>query len=176
MSATAEAVTGKNRVFIYCPETAGRDALMFFKRKDYVCLPLNEKPAYFWELINTVSENGVLVILSHGDPDGPLMVAGTDGDDMTKEEIQKLGGILSAKKVSLYLLSCNTGGGTFFATLKDTGAKFIAPLGYADVRESSAGLSVYSTNGEKGLAAKYEGWKGNGIEPPNRSTKPLVIP
>lgn len=168
--------TAQSRAFIYCPETAGKDALTYFKGKGYASYSLNEKPAYFWELIDIVAENGVLVILSHGDENGPLMVAGTSGKDMTKEQIQKFGGILKAKKVALYLLSCNTGSDGFFDTLKETGATFIAPLGYADVRESSAGLAAYSTNGKKELGIEYLGWKGNGINPPSRSSKPLVIP
>jgi len=181
MSSVPEAMTssssaGRSRVFIYCSETAGKDALTYFKKKDYVSCPLSDKPAYFWELINIVAENGVLVILSHGDENGPLMVAGTSGKDMTKEEIQKFGEILKTKKIALYLLSCNTGSGSFFNNLKDTGATFVAPLGYADVRESSAGLSAYSTNGKKDFGITYLGWNGNGIDSPNRASKPLVIP
>lgn len=181
MSATAESMAsssaGNSRVFVYCPDTASTDVRGYFKKKGYVCFPLNDKPAHFWELINIVSDGGVLVLLSHGDKNGPLMVAGTDGDDMTKTEVEKLGSTLAGKKVALYLLSCQTGAGEFCKTLKSTAVKFIAPIGYADVRETSVTLSVLSTNGEKdGYKTQYLGWEGNGIDPPNRINKALLIP
>lgn len=159
-------------LFMYCPETAISDTVNYFSGKGYSTAPLNDDPRTFWDWATAVDNDGVLVILSHGDADGPLMVKGKLGKDMTKSQIDEFGAILVQKKVALYLLSCLTGSGGFAKSLATTGAKFIAPVGNAEVEANSLRVTVYSRSDE----GKASGWFSNGIDAPSRNSKPLVIP
>jgi hypothetical protein len=92
-----------------------------------------------------VDQNGILVVLSHGSEQGPMMIAGREGNDnvvfMSDREIQNFGQHLVLQNITLYLLSCNTGRmtladpneRTFAAKLSDTNATFYAPDGYAKI-------------------------------------------
>ena len=93
-----------------------------------------------------------MVFLSHGDAErGPLLVAGNDGNDfMSTEEIGVLGARIKDKNAKLYLLSCHTGKTgskeepTFCDKLAATQAKFVAPVGFANLKRHSdaIGLSI----------------------------------
>ena len=160
-----------DKVFIYSRDAANADARSYFKRKGYHAVELDRDPETFFDGVALVAPEGTVVVLSHGDGNGPLLVAGTAGPDMTPEQIDRLARLLGEAEASLYLLSCHTGNEPFAGELADTGARFIAPRGYAAFEASSAGVNVYSKEGDR-----YVGWTANGIEPPSRNTKPLPIP
>lgn len=159
-------------LFLYCPETAINDTVNYFSGKGYSTAPLNDDPRTFWDWVTAVDNGGILVILSHGDANGPLMVKGHNGRDMSKKEIEEFGAILVQKNVSLYLLSCLSGSGAFAKSLAATGATFIAPEGNAEVEANSLRMTVYSRSDDH----KPSGWFSNGIAAPSRNSKPLVIP
>lgn len=173
-----------SKLFLYCPDTAPKDAVDTFEAWGYLCRKLTKKESDFWAAVKSVGEGGQLVIYSHGDANGPLMVRGEYGDDMAGEKALKFGAMLKQRNIKLYLLSCHTGSGTFFDQMESTGCMLVAPTGYALVKASSVGISVYSIIDsklihEKDLATskKYAEWKAtiNGAAP-NRLGKALLIP
>jgi membrane-bound inhibitor of C-type lysozyme len=163
------------KVFIYCSESASTDTVTYFKHKDYLCRPLNDDPKTFWNAISSSGSKATVVIYTHGDENGPLMVTGQVGDDMTDEEIVKLDTSLSPQNSTLYLLSCRTGSGIFKTKLDKTDLNYVAPLGYALLKSSSAGVSAYSVNPER--HTEHMKWGGKPVKLiPTRPGKPLNIP
>ena len=161
------------KVFLYSDDVADKDMKAFFKKKDYTAVALTDDPQTFWTAIETVEKDGYIAVLSHGDEHGPLMVNGTTGAEMTDTQIQSLGSTLLKSNVTLYLLSCHTGLDPFLNKMTATKSQFVAPLGYAQTRSSSAGTYVYSVKTEKGDT--YAGWAGSADLVPSRNTKPLNI-
>lgn len=162
------------KVFVYCSETASQDTIASFKRRGYETKPLGEDPDIFWSIVVQLEEGSVLVLLSHGDENGPLLVRGDEGDDMSDDDIKLLGEHLLLGKISLYLLSCHTGKNPFFDKLAATGASFAAPLGYASVESGVGVCNAYSKEG-----SSYKGWKGNGTlagVSDLRNVRPIPIP
>lgn len=160
-----------DKVFIYSRDAANADARSYFRRKDYHLVELDHDPETFFDGVGLVAPEGTVVVLSHGDANGPLLVAGTQGPDMSPDQIDRLAHLLGVAEARLYLLSCHTGNVPFADRLADTGARFIAPRGYAVFEASSAGANVYAKEGDR-----YVGWTAQGIDPPTRNTKPLAIP
>ena len=159
------------KVFLYSDDAADKDARAAFKAKGYELVPLTADKKGFWSGVEKVENNGHFVLLSHGDKNGPLMVKGTEGSDMTDADIKTLCDILIGKKATFYCLSCHTGLDPFAGKMAKTSCLFVAPKGFAVAESSSAGVNVYSK--EDG---KYPGWSGSGSLVPNRATKPLNIP
>jgi hypothetical protein len=159
-------------LFLYCPETANSDATNYFNSKGYQIAPLDEDPQTFWDWVTSVDQDGILVLLSHGDENGPLMVKGHKGKDMSAGQITDFGARLVLRNIRLYLLSCETGKGAFAGSLAATGATFIAPMGLAEFKANSVGVAVHS----RGETNKLLGWYSHGIAAPSRNSKPLVIP
>ncbi|MGN6229202.1 MAG: hypothetical protein ACTHNM_17390 [Dyella sp.] len=159
-------------LFLYCPDTVNSDGTNYFSGKNYQTAPLDDDPQTFWRWVTSVDEGGILVLLSHGDETGPLMVKGHRGNDMSDTQIQEFGAHLTLRNIRLYLLSCETGKGAFAEKLAATGATFIAPVGYAEFKTNSVGVAVHS----RGEGSKLLGWYAHGIEAPSRNAKPLVIP
>ncbi|MFC5583049.1 hypothetical protein [Rhodanobacter terrae] len=159
-------------LFLYCPDTANGDATNYFGNKGYQTAALDKNPQTFWDWVTSVDQDGILVLLSHGDETGPLMVKGHNGKDMDADQIREFGAHLVQRNISLYLLSCETGKGAFAASLAATGATFIAPIGYAEFKSNSVGVAVHSRGDKNELL----GWFSNGINAPRRNASPLVIP
>lgn len=187
----------RDRVFLYCPETAGKDAASTesaMKNRGYRCVKLTDNSKTFWDTVNSVQQNGILILLSHGDESGPLMVKGNDGKDMTDEEINALGTNLVSKKIAFYCISCNTGilgtikdkngkeTPTFASSLCQTKAYVIAPNGKAKVNLfGSVSLSVIDTkttsDGREQPGRWVEMKDGKSRELTEyRAAKPLPIP
>jgi len=116
--------------FIYSTKEGTKDVLKIAKNRGYTLCPLNSKPDKFWGYITGAADARVpVIILSHGDPNGPLMVGGTEGADMTNVEIVRLGNTLASCGSDLFVLSCHTGGGAFWDTLCTTPVSAVAPRG-----------------------------------------------
>ncbi|HEX7318414.1 MAG TPA: hypothetical protein VF297_31195 [Pyrinomonadaceae bacterium] len=177
------------KMFLYCPETTSRDTLTVFRNRGYSCVELTDRAEFFWEQLGTIDDGGVLVLLSHGDAAGPLLVKGTWGNSMSAEQIKGLGATLVTKNLSLYLLSCKTGSGSFCEVLSNVrDVKFVAPVGAAQVRSGSGMCNAYSIEHnddseeekkeeEIDKEPKYLPWAGVGIlTGRERLTTPLQIP
>lgn len=154
-----------DKVFIYDPASVTADTLRVMQRKGYTCIALDADPQTFWDAIAATAATGVLVILSHGDENGPLAVAGTVGDDV---DLAALAAAVGGRR--FFLLSCHTGQNPCGATLTAAGLTFVAPLGTA----------VFETTGDETVTVKsmdgseYPGWAGPLA--PNRSNKALSLP
>ncbi|MEM9063624.1 MAG: hypothetical protein AAGD13_24465 [Pseudomonadota bacterium] len=145
MAALPSTSAQQRKLFLYCPDSVTAETVSMFRGKGYDCVALTADPADFWKAVGSLSKDDVLVLYSHGDTSGPLMVKGQAGSDMTDEEIAKLAAILSHYDVPFYLLSCNTGGGSFFEKLSSVrGVNAIAPKGYALVGATSEFLKITS--------------------------------
>lgn len=110
------------KLFLYCPETAAHlDGMLTYfgsSNKNFTCVALEGQPEFFWDRINELDPGGTLVVLTHGDEGGPLLVKGNDGPPFTPlNDIHRLG--MALENASLYLLSCHTGDDTgyFFNNL-----------------------------------------------------------
>ena len=130
-----------------------------------------------WEQINNLDNEGVFVLLSHGNKNGPLGVAGDTGNDIDLDRfVRDIGG----KNIYLYLLSCHTGQDPCGAKLMN-GTPIIgnlaAPKGAAAMTASGDSVTVVSKDG-----TTFPGWTGRGQGPhgksmvPSRPTKPIDLP
>jgi hypothetical protein len=166
------------KLFLYDPESVNADVRRVARNGDYEMVALTDDAAVFQAAVNQVDQGGTLVLLSHGDAAGPLMVAGHGGDDMTAAQITAFGGLMARRDISLYLLSCYTGSGAFAARMTALGVSFIAPLGYAQLNAGVGGVTVYSVaNPAQPVAgANALGWASNGIRAPGRAASPLSLP
>ncbi|WP_323118713.1 hypothetical protein [Burkholderia alba] len=163
------------KIFLYSSDDADANTVKAFKNRDYSTIALTQDPKVFWNAVKSVDSNGYLAILSHGDSNGFLMVSGQSGNDMTNQEIQDFAKILNDKTITLYLLSCHTGQDPFGSKLKETGCRFAAPLGYAQIKSSSESLSVYSVKDNDPSSKNYEPWTGTHDLYPTRLGKALTI-
>lgn len=152
------------KLLVYCPDSTNREALSIFTARGYRAIALTDDPKTFWESLNGVGISGTFVLYSHGDKDGLLVVKGTDGNSLTSEEISRFGNILAERNITLYLISCETGAGSFNENLAKTNAVYVAPLGSAKVESTSSSLMVYSVDPSDNH--KKLGWVGNeGLKP-----------
>jgi hypothetical protein len=91
-----------------------------------------------------------MVFLSHGDAErAPLLVGGNDGNDfMSTVEVEVFVARLKDKNAKLYLFSCHTGKTgckeepTFCDKLAATQAKFVAPVGFANLKRHSDAIGL----------------------------------
>ncbi len=156
------------KLFLYDRESTTADTLRVMNRKGYTCKALTNNADFFWSEVEKLQTSDILVLLSHGDHDGPLAVAGQMGDDV---DLVRLGGIVKQKSLKLYLLSCHTGLPPCATTLLSEGVPFVAPMGYA----------VFQTVGDEvvNVASKendtFPGWAGP-LSPPGRASKMLSLP
>lgn len=161
------------KVFVYSSDSANQHTISIFRNRGYEPKALGDDDDIFWSILIQLEARSTLVLLSHGDENGPLLVRGNQGGDMSDEDITTLGEHLRLGGITFYLLSCHTGKDPFFTKLKATGATFAAPIGYASV-ESGAGMcNVYSKEDKT-----FVGWVGTGAlagVSEQRKTKPLAI-
>lgn len=158
------------KVFLYDPDSVPADALNMLGRLGFQCIKLTDDPGTFWLALASIDNDGSFVLLSHGNRDGPLMVAGDQGKDMTKSQVEALANTLVQGGVTFYCLSCHTANGDFFETVDESGAAFVAPIGYASFRTSSVSVDAYSVTAD---GKSYLGWAGTKGLVPTRKTKPL---
>lgn len=155
------------KLFLYDPNSVTRDTLTVMRRKGYQLVALTADPDVFWNAIAALGEGDTLVILSHGDNDGPLAVAGNVGEDI---DLARFVDLVKEKKLSLYLLSCHTGQNPCGTTLTEGGLQFVAPLGTAAFQTTGdETVNVYSKNG-----STYPGWAGP--LSPSRASKAVSLP
>jgi hypothetical protein len=160
------------KLFLYSDDAATRDTVGIFKNRGYSCVRLTDKAAFFWQQLGGLGKADILVLQSHGDDDGPLLVDGQRGDSMTEKEVGQLINMLVAKDISLYLLSCHTGRGQFARKLaEDARAKWVAPVGFALVESGAGVCNAYSVEGNV-----HHGWVGTLVPPRHRLGKALSIP
>lgn len=171
-------------IFLYCPESANREAVIYFNAKGYQPRELSDNDSFFWETVNSVDNNGILVLYSHGDSNGPLRVKGHGSDPGTAafneeswddDKIARFGGLLEGKNVTLILLSCHTGSGEFYDKLKqyfpDGGSRYlVAPKGYASIKSSNVSTGINSIKSENNTESA--GWSYSGT----REKRTLDIP
>ncbi len=163
-----------DKVFLYCNETAGKEVVSKFVQKKYQPIALTDDPSTgFWPGVGAVAPNGTLVIYSHGNENGPLMVRGHEGEDMTDSQILTLGAILVLADITLYLLSCHTGQDPFAAKLRKHGVRFMAPAGYAAVGASGESLAIKSVASLDGKGTAP--WSGNELKEPRKGSM-LYLP
>lgn len=152
-----------DKLFVYCDATASRPVVAAFRAKGFRLWPLTDDPAAFWTAIGTVEEGGQLVILSHGNENGFLMVKGDDGPDLTESTLQTFSMLMVLVDAEVYLLSCHSGTGIVEKVLRRNSVKFVAPKGYAEVAANSYTLTIKSLRSQNGSSA---GWAANEITPP----------
>lgn len=157
-------------VFLYDPASVTREALTIITTRGFNCIPLTDNPQHFWANVQLVGQNESLAILSHGDQSGPLMVRGDEGDDMTSAQLTQFAQNLAAANITLFLLSCHTGGGPFCQQLTAQGVRFVAPVGYAALKLVAGGVNIFSV--EDGEPAD---WDGDPALKPTRNSKPLYF-
>lgn len=158
MAATAEEVRAQlalsSYVFIYSPDAAYAGTRAAFKNRGYTLCALTDDPNAFDAYVASVAKDGFLVIMSHGDENSFLKVQGQDGgegQEVNAANVEAFGKNLHGRGITLYLLSCHTGGGALFTTLADTGLPCIAPIGYAEVQLIGGKmLQVFSKHREQG--------------------------
>jgi len=156
-----------SKLFLYDPASVTRDTLAIMLRKGYQNVALTNDTDVFWKAINGLADGSIFVLLSHGDKNGPLAVAGNVGDDIDLEVFSDL---INKKQLTLYLLSCHTGENPCGATLEQNKVDFVAPKGYADFKTTgNETITVESKEGDK-----YPGWAGPLA--PNRASKSLSLP
>lgn len=156
------------KLFLYDAASITAETLAVMRRKGYTCIKLTADPEFFWGQIRTLEDMDVLVLLSHGDANGPLAVAGNEGGDINLKQFGKL---ISEKKLQLYLLSCHTGENPCANSLSDAKAQFAAPLGNAVFKTTgNETVTVLSKDGET-----FPGWAGE-LAPKGRASKPLSLP
>ncbi|PAK11165.1 hypothetical protein DF156_01715 [Burkholderia ubonensis] len=163
------------KLFLYDDDSTTSDAKRYFRNKEYSLVELTKKSKDFWDNVKLVENNGFLVILSHGDENGFLTVAGNEGGDVSGDDLEKFGDDLKKRGITLYLLSCHTGKDPCGSILWKTKCVFAAPIGYAKVVSSSATVGVYSVENPVATPPTYVGWKGTDGVIPTRPTKPLNI-
>lgn len=161
------------KLFLYSDDAADKTTVSYFAHLGYETKALTDNERDFWSAINTVERDGTLVLLSHGDKNGPLMVKGTSGNDMKKEEITAFGGQMARNNITVYMLSCHTGQDPFASLFAGTNCKFVAPEGYASLTNITGGVQVRSVTGEdhRGVA----GWAGSDDLKPKRNARPVEI-
>ena len=155
------------KLFLYDDASTTRDTLRVMTRKGYTCTALTENADFFWDSMSELEENSIFVLLSHGDKNGPLAVAGTEGDDI---DLDRFSDIISDNNLTLYLLSCHTGLDPCGTTLSGENLNFVAPKGTA----------VFQTVGDETINVlskddqTYPGWTGP--LSPSRASKALSLP
>lgn len=160
------------KLFLYCPDTASSSVVTIFRNRGFEPAQLTDDPDDFFEGVNSVNQGGVLVLFSHGDANGPLMVRGNAGDDMTDEQIHTLIGRLQERAITFYCLSCYTGAvGTFSNALGATDINWVAPVGMANVQSSAETIRVFSTDARD----RHAGWSGAQALFPRREAMGLQI-
>lgn len=178
------------KMFLYCRITTKASTVKIFRNKGFFNRTLDGDPRTFWTSLEMIQDGGTLVLLSHGDGGGPLLVEGRDGNSITEEETVDLARTLQRKRIKLYLLSCHTGGGRFFRILSEYDhIQVVAPLGYCSTRQGEDSVSVFSVNVE-GMEEvdggnvvhatgriEYLGWASLGglLPARHRNTRPLQI-
>lgn len=146
------------KLLLFSPDAATPDTVSVFKARGFSCVQLTDKASFFWESLNGLDPGGKLALLSHGDENGPLLVKGQAGLDMTSEEVSTLGNFLRDRDITLYLLSCHTGSDKFFNQLANgREIKCAAPIGYAVVSSGAGICNIYSKEG-----SDFVGWKSSG--------------
>ena len=162
-------------IFLYDPDTVNADALRIIATRGYTCIKLTDNPEHFWATMRSVPAGQNFALLSHGDSDGPLLVKGDSGADLSADDdMLILANFLIGNRSAFILLSCETGSGDFGAKLEAAGERglvFVAPIGLASFRASSQSVSVYSVDPKDN--SKYLGWIGSEQLCPTRKTKPL---
>lgn len=156
-----------SKLFLYDQASASTDTLTVMKKKKYVCKALTNDPDFFWQSISALEPSSIFVLLSHGDKNGPLAVAGTTGEDI---DLNRFSEIIKNKKLALYLLSCHTGLEPCGSILTENKLNFVAPKGEAVFQTiGSEQISVFSKDG-----TTFPGWTGP--LSPNRPNKALPLP
>lgn len=161
-------------LLVYDPQSIHRDALCVFRNRGYEAIPLSNNPRSFWDAVAR-SDYTALVLYSHGNSDGPLLVAGNDGPSMNRTESARLFTILARNGASLYLLSCQTGNPPFRACLPPPlpgNVPYAAPLGYARIDTTASSLAIFSVDPSD--PSKKVGWYG--VLAPDRTSKQLILP
>ncbi|AZT39657.1 hypothetical protein ELZ88_24290 (plasmid) [Salmonella enterica subsp. enterica serovar Karamoja] len=155
------------KLFLYDTGSVTHDTLRIMRKKLYTCSPLTKSPDFFWQSISELEDNGIFVLLSHGDNNGPLAVEGDVGKDIN---LNRFSEIINTKKLTLYLLSCHTGLPPCETILTTNNVTFVAPKGKAVFRTvGDEVIYIYSKNGETN-----PGWAGS--LQPDRENKPLNLP
>jgi len=160
------------KLFLYCPQTAPLAVVTIFGNRGFVAAKLTQNADDFFAGVNSVNQHGVLVLFSHGDQNGPLMVSGTVGENMSVDQLNALTDRLHDHGITFYCLSCYTGAeGTFSNALGAADINWVAPIGAANVKSSSETIQVFSTDKKGGDA----GWAGTQDLFPSRKVKGLQI-
>lgn len=158
------------KLFLYDAASVSTDTLLIMKRKGYTCKALTKDPGFFWQSIFELEEDGVFVLLSHGDNNGPMMVEGSDNAKCKNIDLKKFSEILNEKRLKLYLLSCHTGVHPCETILRENNVSFVAPKGMAVFGTvNQEVINVLSKDGNT-----YPGWVGPLC--PNRASKALYLP
>ncbi len=156
-----------SKLFLYDKASTSTDTLTVMRRKGYICKALTADPNFFWNTISEFDNYGIFVLLSHGDENGPLAVAGTQGDDI---DLDAFSDLILQKGLTLYLLSCHTGLDPCGSILSQKGLDFVAPKGTAVFQTVGAeAVNVFSKDG-----GAFPGWVGP--LRPSRPNKPLSLP
>jgi hypothetical protein len=160
-SSPSSSSTGVRNLFIYSTDAASLNVRNRFNSRGFTLVALTKDPKTFWNNLKLMTTSGILVLLSHGDTSGPLLVSGTSGEDLTETEISNIIAVLKEKSISFYCLSCHTGGDGAFNKLLSSaeGVKYVAPIGYASVGASSEHMKIESVKEESGNVAA--GWSGS---------------
>ena len=165
-----------SKCFLYDPNTLNQfdGALNFMaNKKGYNCVALTNNANQFWNTVNGLEQNSVLVVLSHGSNDGFLPIAGDEGDDANLDTfIQSI----NNSNTTLYLLSCHTGNNPCGAKLTNGfNVSFVAPKGYAKLKAGSDYMAVTSIVDPK-FPEKFAGWIGTQELKPRRDSIPIKLP
>ena len=155
------------KLFLYDPASTTSDTLTVMRRKEYICTALTNDPDFFWTTISNLAAGSIFVLLSHGDENGPLAVAGTEGEDI---DLNRFSTLILNNNLTLYLLSCHTGLDPCGSTLTQKKLTFVAPKGTAVFQTvGSETINVYSKDDDT-----YPGWAGP--LSPSRPSKALSLP
>jgi hypothetical protein len=169
------------KLVLYSSEFSTPKTVSRFKQALYDTVALTNDPQTFWDAAATLDQSGYLVLLSHGDKKGPLLIDGQSGPDMVGGEddapFNALTALLVQRSLSFYCLSCYTGAGEFAEGLTTANCRFIAPKGTARI-STTEGFYVSSIRNDKANPTKTDMWTANpeDMYPTGRGARPLVLP
>ena len=90
----------------------------------------------FWETMEQAKSGATVVTQVHGDENGPLLWGGTEGKNLSEDQIDRLGKKIKDKELKFNLIACNTGvakdAKSFATKLKAKGCIICRPRGICD--------------------------------------------